>query len=130
MTFHSYSKWTLDDPVEDAPINDIALAVEHHGYAPPGVFGIWTVGDSFIFNVGTILSKCRGEILNQELIEGIIEEGTPSREKVIQVIIEVLKKLELYEKTLPVPKPRPSNGFKNISLPLVNKSYPPLSDLL
>lgn len=140
MTAHCYSKWTMDDPIEDCPIQKIAAAVKHHGYDQPGIYGIWTVGDSFIYNIGGLLSRNRGTVLNQELIEQIFndalkeQEGDPT-EKIQSaehiaiskdVIIRVLKELDLWEKVLPKREIREFKFPDKISIPLVNKPYPPL----
>ncbi len=126
MSAHCRSSWTLNDPIEDAPIKGIAGVVEFHGYSTPGVFGIFSVADGFIFNIGHFLSGNRGKPLTRELIEADIPPEAEFRDKTIEVVVKVLEELKLLGETQPVPERR---GFKlpdKISIPKVNRPYPKL----
>lgn len=126
MSAHCHSKWTLNDPVEDAPTKDIAVAVEFNGYSTPGVFGIFSVGDGFIFNIGHFLQGNRGKPLTRELVEADIPPEAEFRNKIIEVTVKVLEELKLLGETQPVPERR---GFKlpnKISIPNVSKPFPKL----
>jgi hypothetical protein len=57
MTCHCYNEWKWGDPMDQAPILEIASAVEGNGFRPPPVFATLTLADQFIFSIGSLLAK-------------------------------------------------------------------------
>jgi len=120
MSFHSYSKWTFTDPIEDAPVAEIAQAVEHHGYAASPIYGLWTVGDQFIHNIGHFLSQNRGKPLTRELVEANVPEQEHKAISV-EIVVRVLEHLKLLGETIPVPKPREFKIPATFQIPKINR---------
>lgn len=126
MSCHCYSKWTYGDPLDEAPVKSIAGAVKHHGLNTPPVFGVFTTGDQFIFNIGILLSKTRGVPLTQELVETFVPE-CEHRADAIEIIVRVLKELEVFEKVLPVLERVEFKLPDKLPIPKVNKPWPSLN---
>lgn len=95
MTAHSYSNWTLADPIEDAPIQEIAECIKRNGYRRPHCFAILGTADSLIYNISGFLEKYRGAILSRELVKDELTNLPEHQEVIVSIVIKVLEELNL-----------------------------------
>lgn len=110
MTFHVYSQWTINDPIEDAPVKDIAYGIKSHNYAQPPCFGVFSISDAILFNTTMFLVRNQGQVLTQELVEKFIDESEgvgEHREKLIELMVLVLQELELFNEAFTEDKKKP-----------------------
>lgn len=107
MTFHAFSNWTLNDPIDDAPVDQIAMGLQAHGLGTPPCFGVFSTADAFIMNIGAFLNRSRGKVLTRDLIVEFVTAPNKSDEhdlteeqadKVIAVTQMVLTQLDLMDK--------------------------------
>lgn len=143
MTFHCYNKWTFNDPIDDCPIEEIAIAVKHHGLSVPIMYGIWTDSDNLIHNIGRFLNENKkfsfkdiktGEIefhgdnppLTLELIRSFVpDKNLINYDKIVKIIVKVLEYLQLFNKSIPIVENIKPGKFKSISIPIIKgKPWP------
>lgn len=127
MSMHCYNKWTLNDPIDEAPIDDIATALQYHNYREPAVFSTLTVGDYFIYNIGIFLRQNRNVKLTKKLIKSDIGDSEYT-DATTEVVVRVLRKLKLFNKILPSNEwtQQDITAYSKIKIPLVRKPLPPL----
>ena len=105
MTYHIYSPWKFDDPIEDCPIKGIAETIKIHGYHPPIAYTILSQSDSFVFNISLLLRTNKGKMIDRNLIENSLPESDEkghapdgTRDKIIKIIEKILTELDLMDK--------------------------------
>lgn len=92
MTYHSYSKWTFDDAVTDAVIDDVVGGLEYHlklnkgkQYTPDAYIKMCAV-DGCIHFIGRILdAQARGEDVD---IEELTAKSPESAKEIIRRVME------------------------------------------
>ncbi len=97
MTAHSYSQWKLNDPIEDAPIEEISECIKLNRYSRPLAFAIMGTADQFVYNICSLLECHRSQVLTKELIETYFTADASVKEKVVSITMKVLKQLELLD---------------------------------
>lgn len=128
MTFHCYEKCTLEDPIEEFNIEGIAMCIEHHGFQPPMCFAILNESDNLVYNIGKLISQStrNDEILSLEYVEKSIPQDVQHRQKLIDITVRVLQKLDLFDKKREI-KHVEYKLPDRITMPKINKPYPKLT---
>ena len=96
MTYHSYSKWTFDDEVTDAVIDDVVHGLEYHlelnngeQYTPDAYIKMCHA-DALIHFIGRILdAQARGDDVD---IEKLTEKSPESAKEIIKRVLEIIAK--------------------------------------
>lgn len=98
MSRHCTSSWELGDPLEDAPIKEIAAGVRYYGGNTPGAYALISRGDTFIFYITRLLNIVGDELkIPVELIETTIPDTIEHKEDSIEVTVSVLKELGRFD---------------------------------
>lgn len=122
MTAHSGFPWKIGEPITDELVNEVATCTNANrmGYRfTPMAFAILGPVDGIIFNLGMVLDAWDYKTDFREFVSGI--QDVP--DWFVELAVRVLPKINLP----PPPDERPKlKPIKKISIPKVNRTYPPL----
>jgi hypothetical protein len=99
MTVHSFNKWSWNDEINDALVEEVANCIQGNyrwngdGTYCPHVFSILSTIDQLVFNIGKLIDES-----TVPLDENYLQSRLPAfdyRDKAIQVILKVLERMDL-----------------------------------
>jgi hypothetical protein len=104
MTVHSFNKWSWDDKINNALIEEIVACVQGNyrwngdGTYCPNAFAILSTVDQMVFNIGKLIDESTGP-----LDENYVQARLPAfdyRDKAIQVILKTWERMGLLGKVM------------------------------